>query len=150
MRPVMSYGQRNNFVSQIPFQGRGDFGFVSSQSNFTPGITIKMLPLRDLSRPQQVNPSEFDELVKELNQQFIPGRRLSGVVINSNHQKKGGERVIGRFLGFKLDRKNQIIRAFIHDSEINKRVEIYPETIGLVNESQSFRAKTFMEFLIQD
>jgi len=72
MRPVMSYGQKNNFISSIPFQGRGDFGFVASQSNFTPGITIKLLPLADLSLPQEVEISEFDQLVNDLNNQFRP------------------------------------------------------------------------------
>jgi len=146
----MSYGQKNSFVNQIPFQGRGDFGFVASQSNFTPGITIKMLPLRDLSRPQAVTSTEFDELINDLNQKFRPGRRLSGIQVNGHHNKDADARVFGRFLGFTLDRKHQIIRAYIRDSETNKKVEIYPATLEQVNESNSLHAKTFMQFLIQE
>jgi len=150
MRPVMSYGQKNSFISQIPFQGRGDFGFVASQSNFTPGVTIKMLPLRDLSRPQTSNLTEFDELINDLNQKFRPGKRLSGVEVNTHHNKKSDGKVFGRFLGFSLDRKHQIIRAFIKDAETNRKVEVYPATLDQVNESSSLHAKTFMQFLIQD
>jgi hypothetical protein len=145
----MSYGQKNSFVSSIPFQGRGDFGFVASQSTFTPGITIKLLPLADLSRPQEVETSEFDQLVADLNDQFRPGKRLSGVEVNTQHQKGGSNKVFGRFIGFELDRKHQVIRAFIRDSELNKKVEVYPASLMSVNES-SGHAKTFMQFLIQD
>lgn len=150
MRPVMSYGQKNNFISQIPFQGRGDFGFVASQSNFTPGITIKMLPLADLSLPQEVELSEFDELVRDLNDQFKPGRRLSGVEVNTQHQRGGSVKVFGRFIGFELDRKYKVIRAFIRDSRSNKKVEVYPSSLMTVNESAAHHTKTFMQFLIQD
>jgi hypothetical protein len=145
----MSYGQKNSFVSSIPFQGRGDFGFVASQSTFTPGITIKLLPLADLSRPQEVETSEFDQLVADLNDQFRPGKRLSGVEVNTQHQKGGSNKVFGRFIGFELDRKHQVIRAFIRDSELNKKVEVYPASLMSVNESNG-HAKTFMQFLIQD
>jgi hypothetical protein len=150
MRPVMSYGQKNNFISSIPFQGRGDFGFVASQSNFTPGITIKLLPLADLSLPQEVETSEFDQLINDLNDQFRPGKRLSGVEVNTQHQKGGSHKVFGRFIGFQLDRKNQVIRAFIRDSASNKKVEVYPASLMTVNEASSHHTKTFMQFLIQD
>jgi hypothetical protein len=150
MRPVMSYGQRNSFVSSIPFQGRGDYGFVASQSNFTPGITIKMLPLADLSRPQEIETSEFDQLINDLNDQFRPGKRLSGVEVNTQHQKGGSNKIFGRFIGFDLDRKHQVIRAFIRDSVTNKKVEVYPASLMTVNESIDGHAKTFMQFLIQD
>jgi len=146
----MSYGQKNSFVSQIPFYGRGDFGFVASQSNFTPGITIKMLPLADLSIPQEVETSEFDQLVNDLNDQFRPGKRLSGVEVNTQHQKGGSNKVFGRFIGFELDRKHKVIRAFIRDSVSNKKVEVYPSSLMSVNESSTNHAKTFMQFLIQD
>jgi len=145
----MSYGQKNSFMSSIPFQGRGDFGFVASQSTFTPGITIKLLPLADLSRPQEIETSEFDQLVADLNDQFRPGKRLSGVEVNTQHQKGGSNKVFGRFLGFELDRKHQVIRAFIRDSELNKKVEVYPASLMNVNESTG-HTKTFMQFLIQD
>jgi hypothetical protein len=146
----MSYGQKNNFISSIPFQGRGDFGFVASQSNFTPGITIKLLPLADLSLPQEVEISEFDQLVNDLNDQFRPGKRLSGIEVNTQHQKGGSNKIFGRFMGFELDRKHQVIRAFIRDSISNKRVEVYPASLMTVNESTPHHTKTFMQFLIQD
>ena len=150
MRPVMSFGQKNSFISSIPFQGRGDYGFSASTSSFSPGITIKLLPLADLSIPQEVETSEFDALVQELNDQFRPGKRLSGVEVNSQHQKGGSAKVFGRFMGFELDRKHQVIRAFIRDSQSNKKVEVYASSLMTVNEGSSNHTKTFIQFLIQD
>jgi hypothetical protein len=150
MRPVMSFGQKNSFISSIPFQGRGDYGFSASASSFSPGITIKLLPLADLSIPQEVETSEFDALVQELNDQFRPGKRLSGVEVNSQHQKGGSAKVFGRFMGFELDRKHQVIRAFIRDSQSNKKVEVYASSLMTVNEGSSSHTKTFIQFLIQD
>jgi hypothetical protein len=109
-----------------------------------------LLPLADLSLPQEVEISEFDQLVNDLNDQFKPGRRLSGVEVNTQHQKGGSNKVFGRFMGFELDRKHQVIRAFIRDSQSNKRIEVYPASLMTVNESRSDHAKTFMQFLIQD
>jgi hypothetical protein len=109
-----------------------------------------MLPLRDMSRPTTSNLTEFDELINDLNQKFRPGKRLSGIEVNAHHNKKQDSRVFGRFLGFSLDRKHQIIRAFIRDTESNQKIEVYPATLDQVNESNSMHAKTFMQFLIQD
>ena len=54
----------------LPFYGKGDFNFVASRSNFSNGISISVLPLSDLSRPQDVAVDEFDQELKALNNAF--------------------------------------------------------------------------------
>ena len=53
-------------------------------------------------------------------------------------------------MGFELDRKHQVIRAFIRDSQSNKKVEVYASSLMTVNEGSSSHTKTFIQFLIQD
>lgn len=138
----------------IPFYGKGDFNWVASQSNFSNGISIKMLPLSDLSRPQVVNLDQFDAEIKEMNQMFKKGTRIGGIKVNSTFQNedRNPETIIGKFDSFKIDRKNKNIRAYILDELSNKLVEVYPQTLSRLNESltqtKTNRAKTFLEFLI--
>jgi hypothetical protein len=150
MGPVLTFGQRQQALRGLPFYGKGDFNFVASKSNFSGGISIKVLPLSDLSRPQSVDIDDFDREIKHLSQTFKPGSRMSGIKVNSPFKgKKGeGESLIGKFESFKIDKPNQIIRAFIRDPKTMKPVEVYPETLTRLVESKSHLAKTFLEFVI--
>lgn len=150
MTPVLTFGQRQQAMKGLPFYGKGDFNFIASRSNFSTGISIKLLPLSDLSRVQPVQTDEFDQEIKELNQLFKKGSRISGVKINSTFKNKGGspEYVIGKFEGLKIDRKQRAIRAFIRDPKTMKVVEVYPETLSRLNESKDHLAKTFLDFVI--
>lgn len=134
----------------LPFYGKGDFNFIASRSNFSTGISIKLLPLSDLSRVQPIEVDSFDQEVKELNSLFKKGSRISGVKVNSTFKNKGGsaDYVIGKFEGLQVDRKQKAIRAFIRDPKSMKVVEVYPETLSRLNESKSHLAKTFLDFVI--
>jgi hypothetical protein len=152
MVPVLTFGQRQQAMRGLPFYGKGDWNFVASQSNFSNGIAIKMLPLSDLSRPQNVNIDQFDVDLKQLSQMFKKGGRIGGIKVNSTftNKKREPESVIGRFDSFKIDRKNKTIRAFIMDPDTMKLVEVYPETLSRLTESKDLngKAKTFLEFVI--
>ena len=150
MTPILTFGQRQQALRGLPFYGKGDFNFIASKSNFTNGISIQVLPLSDLSRPQTVNVDDFEEEVKQMNRTFKPGSRIGGIKINSPFKgKKGqGEPVFGKFEGFKVDKKTKTIRAFITDPKSLKVFEVYPETLSRLNESKSHLAKTFLEFVI--
>jgi len=150
MGPVLTFGQRQQALRGLPFYGKSDFNFVASRSNFSGGIAIKVLPLSDLSRAQTVNIDDFDREIKHLNRAFKAGSRISGITVNSPFKgKKGeGESVIGKFESFKIDKPNQIIRAFIRDPKSMKLVEVYPETLTRLTESKSHVAKTFLDFVI--
>ena len=150
MTPVLTFGQRQQAMKGLPFYGKGDFNFIASRSNFSTGISMKILPLSDLSRVQPIEVDSFDTEVKELNSLFKKGSRISGVKVNSTFKNKGGspDYVIGKFEGLQVDRKQKAIRAFIRDPKSMQVVEVYPETLSRLNESKSHLAKTFLDFVI--
>jgi hypothetical protein len=150
MQPVLTFGQRQQAMKGLPFYGKGDFNFIASRSNFTNGISIQVLPLSDLSRPQYVETDEFDQEIKELNQSFKKGSRISGVKVNSVFKNKNGnpENIVGKFESFKIDKSSKTIRAFIRDPKTMKVIEVYPQTLSRLNESADHLAKTFLEFVI--
>ena len=71
MGPVLTFGQRQQALRGLPFYGKSDFNFVASRSNFSGGISIKVLPLSDLSRPQSVNINDFDREINQVIRAFI-------------------------------------------------------------------------------
>jgi len=148
--PVLTFGQRQQAMTGLPFYGKADFNFVASKSPFSNGIAIKILPLSDLSRPSQTKVEEFDNEVRRMNQAFKKGSRLSGVKVNSQftNSKRQPSVVIGRFDSFKIDKATKTIRAFILDPNTLKRVEVYPESLSRLTESKDHLAKTFLEYLI--
>jgi hypothetical protein len=152
MGPVLTYSQRQNAMGGLPFYGKGDFNFVASRSNFTPGIAIKLLPLSDLSKPNtDVEPTDFEKEVKELSNQFKSGSRIKGLKVNSVHTSKNPTQIVGRFDSFKIDKNTKTIRAFITDPNTLEKHEVYPESLIKLNESADYnsaKAKTFLEFLI--
>ena len=152
MGPVLTYSQRQHAMSGLPFYGKGDFNFVASRGNFTPGIAIKILPLADLSKPNtDVEPSDFEKEVKALTSQFKAGGRIKGVKVNSVHTDKNPKAIVGKFDSFKVDKNTKTIRAFITDPNTLEKHEVYPETLIRLNESvqhNTAKAKTFLEFLI--
>jgi hypothetical protein len=157
MTPVLTFGQRQQAMQGLPFYGKGDFNFIASRSNFSSGISIKILPLSDLSRVQAVPTDEFEKEIRQLGEVFKKGSRISGVKVNSTFTNKNHkpDHVIGKFEGLKIDRKQKTIRAFIRDPKDMKIIEVYPETLerlneskSQLNESKSYLAKTFLDFVI--
>ena len=150
MIPVMSFGQRQQAMQGLPFYGRSDFNFAAAKSPFSNGISIKILPLSDLSKASPINIDEFDVEINRLNQQFKRGSRISGVKVNSTftNPKKEPSVVFGNFESLKIDKVTQTIRAFIRDPKSLKIIEVYPATLNRLIESRNNKAKTFLEFLI--
>lgn len=150
MVPVLTFGQRQQALTGLPFYGKSDFNFVASKSPFSNGISIKLLPLADLSRPEAVVTDEFDMDIRALNNQFKKGSRITGVKINSTftNKKKEPTMIIGKFEGLAIDKGTKTIRAFITDQQTFKKVEVYPESLNRLTESKSYLAKTFLAFVI--
>jgi hypothetical protein len=146
----MTFGQRQQAMQGLPFYGRSDFNFAAAKSPFSNGISIKILPLSDLSRVATVNIDSFGDEVNRLSQQFQKGSRISGVKVNSTftNRQKEPTVIIGKFESLRIDRPTQTIRAFIRDPKSMKIVEVYPETLNRLTESKNYKAKTFLEFLI--
>jgi len=151
MVPIMSFGQRQQALNGLPFYGRSDFNFAAARSPYSNGISIKILPLSDLSRVKPVEIDSFVDGVRQLSQQFKKGSIISGVVVNSTFMNRKNEPkvIVGKFESLKIDRETKSIRAFIRDPKTLKVVEVYPETLTRLTESKSEgRAKTFLEYLI--
>lgn len=150
---VMTYAQHNNFTRGLPFYGeKGDFNFVMGRSQFTPGISIKILPLSDLSRNADVGISEFRQYVNTINNMFKPGDRIRGIEMNSLVKKEDeGEQVVGRFDTIKVDYQNKQIRAFVKDPVTMKKTEVYPDTMERLMESRTYsQTKTGAIFSFKD
>lgn len=150
MSTILSFGQRQQAMNGLPFYGRSDFNFAASKSPYTNGISIKILPLSDLSRAEPNDVDEFESQLIELNNEFRIGSRISGIKINSTftNKKRNPTIIYGKFKGFKIDRKTKTIRAFIQDPKTLKVIEVYPSSLNRLNESRSYKAKTFVDFLI--
>jgi len=138
---VMTYAQHKDFTRGLPFYGeKGDFNFVMGRSQFTPGISIKALPLSDLSRNADVGISEFRQYVNTINNMFKPGDRIRGIEMNSmlKEDDDEGTQVVGRFDNIKVDYENKQIRAFVRDPETMKTTEVYANTMERLMESKSY------------
>lgn len=148
--PILTFGQRQQAMQGLPFYGKADFSFVASKSPFSNGIAIKLLPLADLSRPQQINVDEFEQEIHRMNHEFKKGSRIRGIKINSQFTTgdKKPQVVFGKFESLKIDKETKTIRAFIKDPQTLKTIEVYPESLNRLSESKSHVAKTFLEFVI--
>jgi len=137
---------RGDFTRGIPFYGtKGDFNFTMGRSQFTPGISIKQVPLQDLSVRGDSGFTELDMSINKLKKYFKPGDRVRGILINSQLGEDAGTMVVGKLLKIQPDYANQAIRAWIKNPKTLKSQEIYIETIEKVYEG--FRALSFTQFV---
>lgn len=143
----LSAFQNRDNMKGLPFYGqKGDFNFVTGRSQFTPGVSIKLLALKDLSRPGGAPISELDNMLSVLKLHFRPGDRVRGKEINSFLTSDEGRTVIGKLHKFEVDRRNNTIRAIITDPETLEKTEIYLDTMERIVESSYF-AKSFSQFI---
>ena len=143
MSPAMSTG---NFSQGLPFYGsNGDFNFTVSRSKFTPGISIKLVPLTDLSVRGDAGFSELDLHLNKLKLFFKPGDRVRGLLVNSQLENEDGKIVVGKLQRIQVDYSNNTIHVFIKNPKTLEVQEVYPETIERLYESH--RALTFTQFI---
>lgn len=146
MRPVSSFANRQFFLNSIPFYGKGS-NYITNQSGFNGGITVKFAALKDMSFPEEKSRTDFDRLVSHF-QNYRQGSRVQGQLVNTGFNPKNKPQiVIGKLAGIKIDRKNKEIRAFIRDSRTNDTYEVYAHTLGPMAESY---VKTFDSFIVRD
>lgn len=134
----------------LPWYGeKGDFNFVMGRSQFTPGISIKSLPLSDMSRNADTTMSEFDRNVNLINYYFKPGDRVRGTLVNSQLKSKHGKTVVGKLVNIKVNRRDHTIKAYIKNPETLESMEIYIDTMERIYESSN-RALSFEEFSLNE
>lgn len=139
--------QNRDYLRGIPYYGqKGDFNFVLGRSQFTPGISIKVLPLSDMSRKADSGISEFENNVNMIKKYYKPGDRVRGILVNSQLDDKNGRTVIGKLQRIKVDHADNTIRVFIKDPKTLQIKEIYVDTMERLFES-SHMAMTFSQFL---
>lgn len=144
MRPVSSFADRQFFLNSIPFYGKGS-NYITNQSGFNGGITIKFAALKDMSLPEEHTRSSFERLANQYRN-MRRGSRVQGQLINTGYNAKNKPQIIiGRLEGIKIDYAQKQIRAFIHDSETNKNYEVYIHTLSPITEST---VKTLSDFLV--
>lgn len=138
---------RSDFTRGLPFYGtQGDFNFTMGRSKFTPGISIKQVPLTAMSGNKDIGFSEFDTNLNKLKFFFKPGDRIRGIAMNSKIGKDNGKVVVGKLVKFKPNYSNNTIRTWIIDPKTNKITEVYVETIEKIYES-TFLAMDFNTFI---
>jgi hypothetical protein len=124
----------------LPFYGqKGDFNFVTGKSQFTPGVSIKLLPLKDLSLVgSERKPTDFERYINHVKKFFKPGDRVRGTEINSQFESNDddGTLVVGNFERFEIDYDNKRVRTFLKNRETMETFEVYPETMERVFESE--------------
>lgn len=140
------YATRGDFTRGIPFYGiKGDFNFTVGRSKFTPGISIKQVPLSDLSVKGDPGFSDFDLSVNKIKTYFRPGQRIRGILVNSQLESENGKMVVGKLHKVQPDYSSQNIRVWIKDPKTLEVKEVYPETIERIYESH--RALSFEQFI---
>lgn len=138
--------QRQDGMRGLPFYGeKGDFNFVMGRSQFTPGVSIKNVPLSDLSRKSDPGVSQFDLNINMLKYHFKPGDRIRGIVVNSMIGTENGRTVVGKLDSIKVNRRDKTIKVFIRDPKTLEKKEIYVDTMERVFES--YRALSFSQFV---
>ena len=126
-----------NFHHKLPWIGRaGGFEFATQKGPFNPAMTIKLLPMNDLSRAPNMTYSEFDAFVDNVRQNVKPGDVVKAVKVNGQFNESDSA-VLGKISKLNVDYKHKRIRIYVRDLETNEQFEVYPETI--------FREDTKME-----
>lgn len=130
--------QQRDFMRGIPFYGaKGDFNFVLGRSQFTPGVSIRTVPLTDMSIKADPGLSPFDSNVNIIRNYFKPGDRIRGIVVNSQLENENGRMAVGKLHKVKVNYGDKTIRVFIKDPKTLELQEIYPDTMERIFESKS-------------
>lgn len=144
---ALGHFQNRDYMRGLPFYGeKGDFNFTVGRSNFTPGVSIKQVPLSDMSRNGDPGISEFDQNVNKIKFWYKPGDNVRGILVNSQLKSENGKVVIGKLKNVKVDRRNNTIQVFIINPKTRKIQEIYVDTMVRIFESKN-RALSFLEFV---
>jgi hypothetical protein len=120
----------------LPFYGASDnFNFTTGRSSFTPGISIKTVPLQDMSVKGDTGYSKLDIEVGNLRQHFKPGDRIRGIVVNSHLTKDTGKKIVGTLHKILPNYLTGEIRVWVRDTKTLKLTEVYMDTIERVYEN---------------
>lgn len=143
---VTAFQNRDNMRGMPFYGGKGDFNFTTGRSQFTPGISIKLLPLSDMSKNGDAGFTDFDSQVNIIKKFYKLGDRVRGKAINSFIESEEGREVVGKLCKLTVDRRNHKITALVKDPETLETEEIYIDTMERISESRNF-AMSFSDFI---
>lgn len=139
--------QSRDATNGMPFYGqKGDFNFTVGRSKFTPGVSIKQLPLSDMSRHGDPGIGDFDQNVNKIRHWYQPGDLIRGALVNSQLKSENGKFIVGRLKNIKVSRRNNTIQIFVIDRQTRQVQEIYVDTMVRIFEYNN-RALSFSDFL---
>lgn len=137
---------RGDFTRGLPFYGtKGDFNFTTGRSKFTPGISVKQVPLTDMSVKGDPGFNDFDMSINRLKMFFKPGDRIRGTLVNSFLDSENGKTIVGKLHKISPDYSNNSIQVWIKNPKTLEIHQVYPESIERIYESH--RAMTFTQFI---
>lgn len=139
--------QTRNHMKGLPFYGqKGDFNFVSGRSQFTPGVSIKLLPLSDMSLKSDPGIGEFRSNVNMIKANYRPGDRVRGILVNSQIDNENGKVVVGKLSKIEVNEADHTVKVYIMDPTTLESKEIYVDTMERLYESNR-NVLTFSQFL---
>ena len=125
-----------NFYNNMPYTGQGGMEWIVKRGMFTTPMTIKMIPVRDMSLPPAKSEfTDFDALVLNIRQNLPMGTKVQAIKVVENTA------VNGSVCDIKIDYEKQRIRIFVRNEDNNDIFEVYPESIhrnDAVRESKSY------------
>jgi hypothetical protein len=139
---------RGDFTRAIPFYGtQGEFNFTVGRSKFSPGISIKQVPLTNMSVNGDPGFGEFDLRLNTIRKFFKKGDRIRGILVNSHLSGAGHKVIVGKLHRIQPDYSNGTIRVWAVDPKTLEKQEVYADTIERIYESSRFTAMSFQQFL---
>ena len=109
--------------------------YSTTNGEYNPAFSLKMLPLKDMAPPAQHKYTEFDRFADNIKAYLKVGDKVKATPMGDTDK----EFVTGMLVGIKLDYKNKTVRMHVRDLQNNQVVEVYPNTVykeaGPQNES---------------
>jgi len=151
MRPLRQISTFRNFQDGLPWRNNpGGFEFASQRGAFQPAMIIKMIPVRDMSRPQQSNYNSFDAYIDDVTHHIKKGMHVRAIKVNGQTDTREEDVVSGIIEDVVVEHEHKRIRVYIRDEQSNQRIEVYVQTVYAespsVYESQKY-VKNFNEFV---
>jgi len=133
----------NNFYNDLPYTGRSDyFGSISYSKGFGPALTIRMVPIRDMSIDYADKTTNYDKLVSNVTNYLPKGTSVTAIIKDSKTNKSNGKLIDGQVDTIDFDFENQLLHIYVIDPSSGERKEVYPESIFRKTERMPYYIET--------
>lgn len=148
--PLSRISTFRNFRNVLPWGSNfNNSGFATAEGPFNPSMVIKWLPLKDMSKKQDTEYTEYQKVVDNLRFNLKKGDPVKALAMSKNPKETKSVRGIVHLIKYEDD--NTRIRIWVKDRKNNDIVEVHPESIYRENikynleESKKY-VKSFREF----